>query len=176
MALALSLCEELGVDRHMALAEMIRSKPDMGAMSIKHLHWEGIAISLVNAFAANDPISSKLCWEKASEIFPNFDKKIMIVNCRSDRVGRSIQIADMCSRLSDLEEIIVIGDGRQSFIKAAIKNGLCRNNLLVPKDKRLQSIMSELTYLRGQKLLLVGIGNVKDIATNLLVFFDDYSK
>ena len=43
----------------------------------------------VNAFAANEPQSTKAILNKVESYNYPYDKKIIILNCRSDRVDRT---------------------------------------------------------------------------------------
>ena len=57
--LALSVCEELGIDKDTALRGMWRAKPDPGAMTEADVEFFGRRIVFVNGFAANDPESTR---------------------------------------------------------------------------------------------------------------------
>lgn len=175
IALALTICRDLGVDRKTALAGLVKSKPDLGAMDIKTIEWQGSRLSLMNAFAANDPVSSKLCWQQASMYTQQHGQKIMLVNCRQDRLDRSSQLAVMCATLSDLDKIIVVGCGRQSFIKTAIAQGISKHQLIVPVEQSPQRLVADIVELSVTSVLIVGIGNIKEFATNLLQFFEQQS-
>ena len=63
VALALQVCEELGVARSVALEGMHAGSPDPGALTFHHVDFFGRDIVFVNAFAANDPVSSRRIWE-----------------------------------------------------------------------------------------------------------------
>ncbi|MCX4028541.1 poly-gamma-glutamate synthase PgsB [Endozoicomonas sp. SM1973] len=171
VALALSVCRDLGVDRQTALQGMWQSTPDLGAMDIKQLTWQETQLILVNAFAANDPLSSKLCWEQALERLVDNSHKIMLVNCRADRRERSIQLGKMCASLTDIDKLFVLGTGRQAFIKTAMQHGVAAELIEVPIDQTSKSLVEQFTLLGGHKLLVVGIGNIKGVAADLLAFF-----
>ena len=58
VALALKVCEDLGVDRQKALSAMQKANPDPGAMVVYELNFFGRQFYFVNGFAANDPEST----------------------------------------------------------------------------------------------------------------------
>ena len=67
MALALRVCDDLGVERGVALQGMWAAKPDPGAMTAHEMDFFGRRINFVNGFAANDPESTERIWNMALE-------------------------------------------------------------------------------------------------------------
>ena len=175
VALALTLCIDLGIPRDIALEGMIRSQPDFGAMKLTQIHWRGSQLNLLNAFAANDPASSKLCWNQSVNYSQQQAQRIMLVNCRADRHERSTQLALMCASLTDIDKIVVIGNGRNSFIQPAKIAGINEQKLIVPKIQNPELIANSIAELTGNSALIVGIGNIKDIAADLISFFEENS-
>ncbi|MDE4947100.1 poly-gamma-glutamate synthase PgsB, partial [Francisella tularensis subsp. holarctica] len=51
-------------------------------------------INFANAFAATDPVSTKMLWDKLCAKYSGCDKKVLFVNCRDDREDRSKQMAE----------------------------------------------------------------------------------
>jgi len=89
VALAVKVCELLGVDRRTAVAGMQKASPDPGVMTTHEIDFFGRRIVFVNGFAANDPESTRRVWEMALARFPDVEKRVALVNCRADRPGRS---------------------------------------------------------------------------------------
>lgn len=92
VALALAVCERVGVDRANALAGMKRSLPDSGVLRIHKLHVNGARFEFVNALAANDPDSIGMLWRMVEG---RSEDRIVLVNCRKDRLDRSRQMAEL---------------------------------------------------------------------------------
>ncbi|NQZ08912.1 MAG: poly-gamma-glutamate synthase PgsB [Algicola sp.] len=174
VALALKLCADLGVERKVALAGMVNSTPDLGAMDVKSVVRQGHEFSLVNAFAANDPASSKLCWHQSVQRQSDCDQKVLLVNCREDRHERSTQLAAMSATLTDVDKIIVIGTGRTRFVKTALASGIDKDFMILPAIQTPLALLDTFAELAARQLLIVGIGNIKDSATHLLSFFEQY--
>ena len=55
VALALDICEHIGVKRAIALKGMYKAQPDEGALKAFKIRVFGKDITFYNAFAANDP-------------------------------------------------------------------------------------------------------------------------
>ena len=92
LALALRVCEALGVERDTALRGMHAAAPDPGAMLVHELDFFGRRVVPVNAFAANDPESTERLWLMASDRYPELTRRVAVFNCRADRTDRSRQL------------------------------------------------------------------------------------
>jgi poly-gamma-glutamate synthase PgsB/CapB len=124
VALALAVCESLGVDRKTALRGMHRSLPDSGVMRIYRIVDRGKELELVNTLAANDPDSISMLWRMVKE---RNRRRIVLVNCRRDRADRSRQLAELI-RDWDYDYAVVTGGLTRVFIQRAIQVG-------IPKEK-----------------------------------------
>ena len=62
IALALDICEELGVENDQAIKGMRKMIPDPGALTVTKLSINNSSMDFVNAFAANDPQSTLKTW------------------------------------------------------------------------------------------------------------------
>ena len=67
--LALSVCEEIGINREIALKGILKNKPDPGALVIWKIKINNSVNQFVSAFAANDPQSTLDICNKLSKIF-----------------------------------------------------------------------------------------------------------
>lgn len=92
LALAIAVCQALGMEKSAALKGMERSNPDFGALKIWHVRHPKDSSKrwyLVSAFAANDPIST---GEVLERIQGQWSSEIVgILNLRADRADRSQQ-------------------------------------------------------------------------------------
>ena len=101
VALALRVCDSIGVGREEALRGMWAATPDPGAMKVHTTDVQAMpsydssqptepsVFHFVNGFAANDPESTEQLWETAFNRFPDSDRRVMVMNCREDRPDRS---------------------------------------------------------------------------------------
>jgi poly-gamma-glutamate synthase PgsB/CapB len=124
VALALDVCERLGVDRTVALAGMKRSRPDPGALRVLLLRHEGREVEFVNALAANDPDSIGMIWQLVKD---RDRQRIVLVNCRTDRQDRSRQMAELVSGFG-AQRYVATGGTTRVFLRRAAELG-------IPKDR-----------------------------------------
>lgn len=160
VALALRVCEDFGVSRASAIFGMHHARPDFGAATVNHQYVGNVRLLFVNAFAANDPESTGSIWKRAVEMLPRADVRSVIVNCRDDRSDRSLQLAQLCSTLDDLDWCAVVGSGCDLFIRSAVRFGFPRNRILTPGSLSGPALLERLAGLCHRSGLVVGIGNI----------------
>ena len=175
VALALRVCEDLGVERNLALSGMWKAPPDPGVMTISHIRFFGRDIHFVNAFAANDPQSTEQLWNMAISRFPGVEKRIAIFNCRSDRPSRSEQLGRACPHWQPADHYFLIGSGTYFFLKSAVSEGLPLRKLVFAEKESENDIFEMIIDLVGKSALVVGMGNVKGRGLGLARFFRNRS-
>ncbi|MDE4944718.1 poly-gamma-glutamate synthase PgsB, partial [Francisella tularensis subsp. holarctica] len=72
-------------------------------------------IYFATAFSANDPVSTKLLWDKLCAKYSGFDKKVLVVNCIDDREDRSKQMSESAIGWQNQDLIVLIGTGKEVF-------------------------------------------------------------
>jgi poly-gamma-glutamate synthase PgsB/CapB len=169
--LALSVCEELGIDKETALRGMWRAKPDPGAMTEADVEFFGRRIVFVNGFAANDPISTQYIWEQSLRRHRELDRRIAVFNCRSDRADRSEQLAESYSRWTQADEVVLLGTGQYIFARAAVKSGLDPTRLVFVDRTHPGDIFEILLGLAGPSALVMGLGNIAGPGLALAEYF-----
>ncbi len=93
VAIGLAAAKALNIDRETALRGMLAAAPDPGALMIYRLDSKRAAY-FVNGFAANDPDSINMIWEHIKAIGYSTENPMVIINCRPDRVDRTLQLAE----------------------------------------------------------------------------------
>lgn len=126
VALALAVCESLGVERMTALKGMQRSLPDSGVMRIYRVVDRGKSMEIVNTLAANDPDSIGMLWEMVKNRNQN---RIVLVNCRRDRADRSRQLAELVKNW-DFNYVVATGGLTSIFVQRAVQVGLSREKII----------------------------------------------
>ncbi|NQV41815.1 MAG: poly-gamma-glutamate synthase PgsB [Candidatus Marinimicrobia bacterium] len=159
VALSLAVCESLGIPRDQALEGMRKAQPDPGALRIWDLELDGRHYSLVNAFAANDPQSTKTIWNMIKE-HPSLDHEFTcaFLNTRSDRVSRTSQLLELILKDIQADSLFVRGDKMERFEKpyfSKIKG-------VVEQFSENESAAVFVKKLLSQKsnTLIFGIGNI----------------
>lgn len=168
VALALAVCESLGVKREVALAGMQRAQPDSGVMRIFKICEEGKTIEVVNTLAANDPDSIGILWEMVKG---RCERRIVIVNCRRDRADRSRQLADLAAGW-ELDYIIVTGGFTRAFIQRAREVGVPAEILIdTGEEMEPAEVYSKLRELVSDRALVFATGNIVGYGERLINFF-----
>jgi len=171
VALALKVCQDLGIDRQTALRGMWKAPPDPGVMTISPVHFFGRRIYFVNCFAANDPESSERLWNLSLERFPGVEKRIMIFNCRTDRPFRSEQLGKAAVQWQPADHYLLIGTGTYFLANAAVEAGLPAKKLISAENQTDSDLFETIIELAGKSAVVVGMGNAKGQGLSLVRFF-----
>ncbi len=180
VALALKICEFVGVDRERALAGMIDLEPEAGAMQVLHINYFERDMLFVNAFAANDPESTGSIWENmlsshAPSDEENPRKRIALINCRADRPHRSQQMAEAAAAWSPADKYILMGTGTLLFVRTALKHGIAPDKLLVLESAAATDIVEYLLEQSGKRAVIVGMCNIHGGGEEIARFFQNRS-
>ncbi|WP_223376830.1 poly-gamma-glutamate synthase PgsB [Schnuerera sp. xch1] len=108
VAIALAVAKALNIDKDIALRGMLKANPDVGALIVHTLNNEKPAY-FVNGFAANDPSSTLMIWNHITAIGYPTKNSMIIVNCRPDRVDRTLQIAEDVLPNMDIDVLVAMG-------------------------------------------------------------------
>lgn len=175
VALALRLCDALGVAREVALRGMWEATPDPGATTVYTIHHNGHRLILVNGFAANDPLSTGELWHRLREKSKGYDQCIALVNCRADRHDRSAQLVEAIVNWDRPDSCLVIGGGVKTFIeplqKAAfpIEDG---SSWTVPEILDHLGPANEAPSTR----LVIGMCNIANLGFKLVEYFRSHQE
>lgn len=169
--LALSVCEELGIDNEIALRGMWRAKPDPGAMTEAAVEFFGRRIVFVNGFAANDPTSTRYIWEQSLRRHREVKRRIAVFNCRSDRADRSQQLAQSYAGWTQADEVVLLGTGQYIFARAAVQSGLDPTRLVFVDRTHPADIFEILLGLAETSALIMGLGNIAGPGLALAEYF-----
>ncbi len=160
VALALSVCRALGVERADALRGMQSLTPEVGATRVQTVDFFGRDIIFVNAFAANDPDSTEMIWEKVVEHYGQDRFRLAVVNCRFDRPQRSQQLAQVAGRWSTANHYILMGSGTLLFARAAVRAGIPPSRMTVAEGLDQHELFEVVLEHTEGAALIVGMCNV----------------
>ncbi len=175
IALALKVCEAVGVDRTTALRGMQKVNPDAGAMNHCRINFFGRRIYFLNAFAANDPESTERLWEEACLEHQNVDRKIMIINNRLDRPDRSRQLGLAIPLWTKADRYILIGNGSFFLLKYVRRRGMDPRLFINAEGKGSEKIFEEILSLCLKSTMIMGIGNIAGPGMELVNYFNNRS-
>jgi len=173
VALALAVCADLGVDRSVALAGMQALTPEVGATQIQDIAFHGRDLVFVNGFAANDPESTEMIWERMVERYGEGRRLIALINCRADRPQRSEQLADVAARWSPADHYIVMGSGTLLFARRAIRDGIPPDRMTVLEGLDTAELFERVLERGGEHCLIVGMCNVHGGGEDLARYFNN---
>jgi poly-gamma-glutamate synthase PgsB/CapB len=170
VALALAVCSSAGVERESALAGMRRSLPDSGVMRIIDVTDRGKTIELVNTLAANDPDSIAMLWRMME---PRMADRVLLVNCRRDRVDRSRQLAELVAGWS-ARHIVVTGGLTRIFVNRAQEQGVRRERMTdLGEDRPPAEVYERVHALAAEQTLLFATGNTVGYGDSLIAYFTE---
>lgn len=175
VALALKVCEDLGIDRKTALPGMWNANRDPGMMTVAQLDFFGREIAFVNGFAANDPSSTERIWNMALERYTDVKKRIIVFNCRADRADRSRQLAEACVNWKPADHYVLIGTGTYIFSKYAVNAGLDPRRISMAENQPVEEIFERIVDAAGRSSLVMGMGNIGGPGLPLVRYFRNRS-
>lgn len=170
VALAWKVAEILGIAREVALRGMHSATPDIGVLRRVELHFFGRRLTWINAFAANDPDSYRVIYDRLAMDREQSDTRIVVVNCREDRPDRSRQLGELASQWRDVTRFILVGSGTEVFARVASRAGLSQERLYTMVGDPIDKVFERILSWSGARGLIIGIGNIKGTG----VLLDEY--
>lgn len=171
VALALKVCQDLGVARQTALEGMWEATPDAGVLQMYSVREHEKEITFVNGFAANDPESTGHNWNMVVNRFTGFDQRVALFNCRADRTDRSIQLADACLKWQPADRYVLVGSATDVFAKRALANGMDPKCLLSAERLPTRNVISAIEEKSGSSSMVMGMGNIAGPGMQIIDFF-----
>lgn len=160
VALALAICDDVGVPRDVALRGMYKASPDPGAMTTHCLNFFGRKMVFYNGFAANDPVSTERLWRLAVGQQQDVAKRIAIFNCRADRADRSAQLAEVVGDWPAPDWLVLMGTGTQVFARYATHAGIDPSRVVFMEGLLVDEIFERLVEIAEPSAMLMGMGNI----------------
>lgn len=158
LALAAAALELAGVSKETARAGMAHTHPDPGAFAIYYNPDVAGGSYLANAFAANDPVSTKILLKRLFPPPPNLTP-VILYNHRPDRLRRALDFQPLLAHLAQ-EGISIYSLGTRRPPLTCIKHlGTVNPEVLLDE-------------LGSGPFLLIGIGNIEGMGHELCQYFD----
>jgi len=179
LCLTLAACDFLGIKKELALEGIRKARPDFGRLKVWRVK-VGIPprdFHLVNAFAANDPLSTKRTISKVEERIPFKGKRMIgLLNLRYDRGDRTLQWAQAIKTgyFQSFYRWVFIG-GHAPALKKKLKSTRKVKTSLM-KAESPQEIMTELTSLEKGEVVVVGMGNMAGAGYKLVKYWERIGK
>jgi len=171
VAIALAVCDHLGIDRQRALEGMYSVQPDPGVLRRYAIKAHDKVIEFVNAFAANDPDSYLKIWELLKIHHEPGKILIVLVNSRKDRIQRAEQLGEYIASHFDADFYVVTGNYTRPLVAKAIACGMPHNKIEDLGGRSLEAIFNSVVSLAGEKTLVFGMGNIVGFGEEISRFF-----
>lgn len=170
IALALAVCEYLGVSSRDALGGMKKARPDVGALRFLQTRYNGHTVQFINAFAANDPESIEKIWEQMSLADVAKDRLlIVLLNARPDRPLRTRQFFQFITNKLFPDHFIFIGDFGVP-VNHFLKNDK-QGNILDMTGMSADKIGEEIKALINRDAVIFACGNIAGIGLQMVNYF-----
>lgn len=121
VAIALGVAKAVGIKEDRMIDGMLNAPPDSGAVRVKYFDKNNTQNVFVNAFAANEPKSTKAILQKVIDYKYPFKKIVIILNCRADRLDRTKLFAENFITNVEYDTLICVGKSTQA-VTEAMKN------------------------------------------------------
>lgn len=159
VAIALAVAREVGIGRDDALRGMWEAAPDPGVLTVEHYHVGGRSLLLANIFAANDPSSTVMNFQRLFDSNAIRRPVFTLINCRPDRLERNRQMGEIVPQLLT-EKLFVIGHPTRSAITAVPPDWPCEIIDLGGDGRDVDEIFRAIVAEVESEASLVAIGNI----------------
>ena len=167
IAIALDVCEELGVNRNIAIQGMHDVQPDLGALIVWKLAGVNGMLQFVNGMAANDPVSTLQIWKFVIDRYPTNSCTAVFFNSRDDRPLRTKQMLELTFEEIKPEYLIVRGDKVETRIKR-LKHHSPETIIKIFSIDDTPSLVSKNILTLPDDTLIYAIGNQVGVGQEIL--------
>ncbi len=177
VALALAICKHLNVDRSTALQGMYQAVPDAGVLRRYRVEAFQKQIFFYNAFAANDPDSTVMVWQKIRDEIGFEGTRLILLNTRQDRLDRARQLAEMTAlKLADeMDFLILIGQSTDVVENMTANYGLPRKKIINLGWTTPQKVFEKVLSVTDKMSTIVAVGNMGGMGAETAEFFEHRS-
>jgi gamma-polyglutamate synthase len=176
VALAIAVCEHLGVERETALKGMYTAIHDEGALTKIFINKYNKKVVFFNAFAANDPESSLMLWNNIMKSTAHNDLKIVLLNTREDRLDRARQLAEMVGCSICMDFLTLIGQRSEVVEDMALKNKIPKEKIVNIGWTSPEDVFEKVMTIIPEKATIVAIGNMGGMGADVVKYFEKMSQ
>lgn len=177
VSLALAVCRHVGIDRETALKGMYLAVPDAGALMAFRVEAFQKHLVFYNAFAANDPDSTLLVWQKIRDEIGFEGLRIVLLNTRQDRLYRADQLAEMTGRKlkDEADYLILIGQSTDVVANMAIGYGVPGKKIFNLGYTTPEKVFETVLSVTEKTSTIVAIGNMGGMGADTAGYFEHRS-
>jgi len=172
--LALAVADHLGLKEKTAWAGMAKVQPDLGSFKTWKISLGPPVrrLYLANAFAANDPQSTRQVVAKLLEKRELADKRITaLLNFRRDRGDRTFQWLKALNRnaFPEIDEFYLAGAHTHAFLRKVKDELKSRVKILTGEDP--EEITGQITSGQKEEILLIGMVNMGGLGREMVNYW-----
>jgi len=177
VALALAICEHLKINRKVALQGMYKAIPDEGALMCFNVEMFKKNMFFYNAFAANDPDSTMMVWNKIRDEIGLQGTRIILLNTRHDRMDRAKQLAEMIATkmVNEIDYLILMGQSTEVVETMTVGYGLPRKNIINLGWAEPAKVFEKILSVTKTASSIVAIGNMGGKGAETADYFQNRS-
>ena len=173
IALALKVCNELGVKEDIALYGMQNAQPDPGALVINSVDFGKGKIYFINSMAANDPVSTLQVWNIIKNKYSSSNYFSIYLNCREDRRSRTRQLLELIYKELNPQKAIIRGKKIENLANRMVNFSPNTITHIIQENESVQSSIEQFKALpSGSILFAIGnqVGFGQDLINSLMEF------
>ncbi len=177
VALALAACDTLGVARETALRGMWQAEPDAGVLSRSEVREGDHSTTFFNAFAANDPDSTRLVWKKLRDEGHLASQRFVLLNTRPDRQDRADQLAHLVATelAPELDAVFAMGEPTDVVVRSLRGYGMTAEKVIDLDRAEPAAIHRAIADRTTKRSSVVAIGNMGGLGAATAAWFADRS-
>jgi len=177
VSLALAICQHVGVDRQTALNGMYTAIPDAGVLTRHTVDSFHKRMVFYNAFAANDPDSTLLVWQKIRDEIGLDGTRIILLNTRQDRLYRAQQLAEMVGTKieSEVDFLMLIGQSTDVVENMAVSCGVPKKKVISVGWTSPEKVYENILAVTEKVSTIVAIGNMGGMGADTVDYFKNRS-
>lgn len=177
VSLALAICQHVGIDRTLALRGMYTAIPDAGVLTRHTVDSFHKRMVFYNAFAANDPDSTLLVWQKIRDEIGFDGTRIVLLNTRQDRLYRAQQLAEMVGTKieNEVDFLMLIGQSTEVVENMAISSGVPKKKVIGVGWTTPEKVYEKILSVTEKVSTIVAIGNMGGMGADTVEYFKNRS-
>ncbi len=177
VALALAICKHLKVERITALRGMYNAVPDSGALHRYTVLAFQKQLVFYNGFAANDPDSTMMVWNKIRDEIGMEGSRIVLLNTRNDRLDRARQLAEMIGRqlVDELDYLVLMGQSSEVVENMTVDYGFPGKKIINLGWTVPEKVFEKVLSVTHKVATIVAIGNMGGKGAETVEYFKNRS-
>jgi gamma-polyglutamate synthase len=175
VALAIDICNHLGIKRETALRGMYKAISDSGALNKYTVDLHDKKINFYNGFAANDPQSTLMIWRKLLNDNELKGSRFILLNTRQDRLDRAKQLAEMVGKETSDEAdfLVLIGQSTDVVENMSVHFGFEKNKIINLGWTDAQNVFNNILDNTTDISTVVAIGNIGGMGNSVVEYFSN---